>query len=238
MKKMSFLSLLVCLLVCISSLALAETNQAIGSQITFQNLPWGSSYATVKNAWDLKQTGSNAYCNSSLFYYANGTSVYRKLRTKDVAVRYSCKSSTMVAGYEMRVSFLFAYTVTSPIQYTNENTALIAVEYFKKKAEDVYGVVSDLAGKLSSVYGPCSSTSTEPSVLGYPTYRWVWYGANNTFIVLYGLDGGVDTASTYIQITYGWNDGDALMMAMEQAIIAEDKAKEAELFGNGDTGGL
>lgn len=235
------IAILLTLSICCSFALFAHAETATEEprvEILFRGIPWGSTHADVQKA--IGNLGSYGYKSSypnPAFCWAGGSKSYHY--ENDPLHGSFSGPKLSVAGYDMSTQFLFAYTVTDPIKYDTENTAFIAATYNISDLSDPDGVAKDLVEKLSSIYGPFDSTSEGKTLGGYPINYWYWYGANDTFIVLKERNGvGYSYGIADVTIGYGWNGGDEIMDKLDKAISEENKAKEAEKFGNGNTDGL
>ncbi len=207
------------------------------NEIVFRNLAWGDTYEQVKSKYPgIGTYGSSSAYPVTVFSWAGGSSP-STFENGELTVSYSCYGDYSVAGYETSMNFLFAYTVTEPIQREEENTMLIGARYWINQLSDPDGVATDLIEKLSSVYGEYAATSTSRTLGGYPLNYYFWYGKNDTFVVLKEMNGG-KADSNEVTIYYGWRESDQYLYAFDAAVSIEKDKSEASHFGDGNTDGL
>ncbi len=188
MKKIiSLLTIVMLLILCIMDVL------AYDEEITFQNVPWGSSLDEVKEAM------INIYGNEKpmfvRFTYGFG---YMDCINEDGSVvkgqpmlhaEYrlfrSTKDRVNIAGYDASVFFDFAFKRGTGVDLDNmdENTAMIADKQliyvrFTIKAENEVEAKEDLIKKISDIYGEGIEDQNNKTV--------IWKGANNTEIKLAG----------------------------------------------------
>ena len=208
----------------------------VDGEILFRNIPWGSSYATVKELLPGLSSGYSSIYPEPVYHWAGGSESY-KYENEHLTNDCSIYSTLQVAGYDATASLLFAYTVTSPIKMENENSILIGAKYNITNLADPDGVANDLVQKLTSVYGEVSSTSTGSTLGGYSLYYYYWFGANDTFIILKEMNGG-QAKNNDVTISYGWRGSNEYIEAFDIAISAEKALEESQHFNNGVTDGL
>lgn len=227
MKKVLTLLLAVMMLASVGLASAEETKE-----ITFQDIPWGSNAETVwqtiveKEYINLEMTEQNRMLHCSegtathLIPHESASKQFMMNVVPDNGEAYkavqcrigfnSAEVLQKIAGYEVdSLQFSFAEN--------REETKLLCVQ-IALKAPRIDEVYSDLVSKLSSIYG-----ESKHGDFGGIMYNDVWYGDNNTIVMLY-FD------SAYLNVYYGTLDA--------KNTLEESLTNFSNGVDNSDTSGL
>lgn len=222
-------------------------------EITFRSIPWGTSCAIVESqyfAFDFMHvTGDwTTVCSCNEVMYNNQ---FRGTRFDNNDINISASSFSYdideitVAGYALEsINMYYAYTVSPDghIQKSTDTSALYGAEYIFEP-QDLYGMSGDIKEKLTSLYGePDDMEEEKESLTGYLEIYTIWYGANNTKVVLATTEdlkpNGTFRLGNGLRIVYLWEEGDNLLQKASDAISNELKEAESTNYGNSNTDGL
>ena len=228
MKKNIFMKrrfyLLALLLVLASAAALAD---AYDQPILFRGIPWGASYAELKEPMNLEdlESGINAaarfsYTTDAIIKTASSKTYENKKYSAVVGVsKDGIDAIGDVAGYELYKIFLYFAFVPDEdgsIVRDEEHTALYGAVYctlgpigVQKTQEQSF---EDVKAKLSSLYGEPEMENTRP----------IWRGADGTMA---SLNKGARKSG--VDIRYATEAGDAMLEACLNAEIAAKEAAKA-----------
>lgn len=172
-----FLPLLLAAILLISACPLTALAGIIDGEITFQNIPWQSSFETVRSALTKEGLVSgNMQKFTDMGYYLKP---FKKSvgTTSEVKGRMEAtfKTQKPIAGYDTTyVSMTFASS--------EDHTQLVyaRVSFECPNLEEAF---YDLETKLKSIYGETKRTSKKVNNL--PCKECVWFGENDTALWLY-----------------------------------------------------
>lgn len=223
--------LVVLILTCVFIGALGETAEE-KKEITFRNIPWGSSYETVNadnSGWNLRMYAGDFYDVKSVANVLSGGSDYTKdYEYKDINIIASGSGVNInVAGYTATtVKLYFAYTpVDGVLTRTTKDSSMYGALYGFDKVNNVEPIEHDLIEKLSKIYGEPSKTDESKSWSGNKIRQTYWYGANDTVVCLHVI-ASKDSEDSSFDICYAWLKGDDLLAAANQSEIDRIAAGE------------
>lgn len=239
MKKFISLLLVVVLSISITSGALAA------SDISFRNVPWGSSYSKARNTL----SGIRWYEYSGESHSADTINDIVGIGSDPKTINdninmYSYSSSSLkvsVAGYEVKeIKMYYAYTANNGTVTRSENDTSLYAASYKFEPTDLDGVYADLTGKLTSLYGEPVDTQHDVSWTNDKYTYTIWNDANNNQVVLKLDDERESTwaIGNYIYIYYVWGQADEALTTADNAVSAEKSASESQNYGNDNTDGL
>ncbi len=215
-------------------------------EITFRDIPWGTSYADAKELLsdlDLWKLTGESYKTYSVEDITLGDYKGISFEKNDINIIGNTWNSHIdVAGYTTEdITLFFAYVpVDGVLTKTEEDSALYGARY-EFKPENLSEAADDLEEKLSSLYGEPDSTKTDSDIWGNKYTYITWTGKRNTEVVMKICDSSQCSLSFYydeIYISYVWLKGDELLQTACDTLIQNEKDAESEVYGNGSTGGL
>lgn len=225
----------------------AETEDETTEEITFRDVPWGSSYTEVNsllsdlNLWNLV---GELYRTYSVDEIILGDYEGLDFEINDInIIAYASNDEINVAGYTTdEICLFFSYVpVDGILTRSEEDSALYGARY-RFEPNNLSEMTQDLTEKLSSLYGEPDEIKTDSHWLYNVQYEYIyWYGANDTEVVLKSVDASGDETDLYddeIYISYVWTKGDELLQIASDTLSQNNKDAEAELYGNGSTDGL
>lgn len=223
MKK--FLTVFATCLLILASVCVASAEESATKPILFRGIEWGSSYTEVLAQFPAEIRFFNtSYDGTSYNVRYKMLDESRHYYDGNVSRKASAYSSSLenlnVAGYELSdLDLCFAWIPGDDglIVEDDDHTALFFAEY-EISPKDLDAAYSDLTAKLSSLYGEPVSTKTSGFTIK-ETYT-VWYGGNNTMLVL--LKEEYSSGSKYIKIRYGTTDGDTWLQTAYDALILKE----------------
>lgn len=218
-------------------------------EITFRDIPWGSSYTDVNkilDSFDLMANAGQGIRNPSvdaILYDDDNKGIEFENNYINIIASALNTDNADVAGYELsEMNLYFAYAVTNGvINRTEENSKLYGAKYYLNPS-DITSANNDLVSKLSSIYGNPAKSETDIDYDGdYITYTY-WYGINDTELILKTIEASEENRTDYytgaIVISYAWREGDDLMQQASDAISAEAIANEEITYENNSLEGL
>ena len=220
-----------------------EGNKQPKPEITFRNIPWGTSYPDATSA--IPEIAFAPFHGEIFKTY----SVDQIITGKGITFEYtdinisasSIASSISVAGYETsKVELFFAYTPKNGILTKKEEDTALYGAMYEFEPVNTESMSKDLLQKLSSVYGEPDSTSYDSNIFGGITKYTYWSGANNTLLVLCVQDESNSSwkSSEKVRIIYAWRDGDELLQQASDCLKEEAIRSEESKYGNGNVNGL
>lgn len=240
---------ITCTIAAVSTLAITiPACAATDSEITFRDVPWGSTYPEVQ------QSLSDFDWYTMSFDYMRHYTV-EEIMTDDsnndiefnnsginmTATPFTNKE-TDVAGYTTTdITLFFAYTDTEAICGANDDATTLYGAQYEFEPQDLYGMTTDLTEKLTSLYGDPDDTSSKTDLFGVKTTVTYWNGANDTEVALRSVDASGDTTNLYndeLYIAYVWKQGNQLLQDIDQKVSGNAANQEAQNYGNGNTNGL
>ena len=218
-------------------LGLAGTALAYDAEITFQGIPWGSSYEEAGHILfdseffiieeEIALQMDEKEFLQNVMYMSRCTPCY--LIEKKGAIRVDSSSDFKQVGYECNVYNPFGqlksiggYSFT-PIMYfagNGENEALIAVSL---SAGSDKAMFDDLEKKLTSVYGDRKTGKAETLTGSKATY-YAWLGSNNTCIWLFN-------DLSRIRLVYGTLDAESILNEYLSAAPTEKPVDSTDVGG-------
>lgn len=251
MKKRIIATALVTILVAVLAIAIPTYAEKGGDtekvEITFQNIPWGTDYVTVKNShseWELWAISGEAFITPSVDAiledndYSGLDFEYNDINI--IANSFAHKID--VAGYVTSdLDLYFAYVpVNGAITGNKADSALYGAKYtFEPK--NTAKMANDLVSKLTSLYGEPDEVKSDVNWVGEKTDYTHWSGKNDTELMLVVVDTSNstwDSSEDKIVIAYAWRKGDSLLQTASDTLAEIDTANEQEVYGNGITDGL
>ncbi len=222
MKKL--LAILIVCLLTFSAIFPVFAEETSLKPILFRGIEWGSSYSDVLAAlpaeikfYDLQtdsnRTVSNYMLDESEGYFDGHVVGYTYARSSSL-------DGIKVAGYELaglRLRFAWVPGNDGLLVEDNIHTAFFFAEY-EISPKDLDAAYADLTAKLTSLYGEPAATKTDGYIID-ETYT-VWYGGNNTMLVL--LSKKYSSGSKEILIRYGTTDGDEWLQEAYEALILKE----------------
>lgn len=222
MKKF-FVFLAACILI-LSFACAASAENTVTEPILFRGIEWGSSFTDVMNQLSSDMRFYDLRSDSSYTVSASMLGETKGYFDGHVVGSCNARSSSLkdikVAGYELsglRLRFAWVPGEDGLIIEDNNHTALFFAEY-EISPKDLDAAYSDLTAKLSSLYGQPSATKTAGSIIS-EEYT-VWYGGNNTMLVLVSRD--YQSGSKEILIRYGTIEGDVWLQNAYNALILKE----------------
>ncbi|MCD7846794.1 MAG: zinc-ribbon domain-containing protein [Oscillospiraceae bacterium] len=215
-------------------------------EITFRDIPWGTSYADAKELLsdlDLWKLAGESYKIYSVEDITLGDYKEISFEKNDINIIGNTWNSHIdVAGYTTEdITLFFAYVpVDGVLTKTEEDSALYGARY-EFKPENLSEAADDLKEKLSSLYGEPDSTKTDSDIWGNKYTYITWTGKRNTEVVMKICDSSQCSLSFYydeIYISYVWLKGDELLQTACDTLIQNEKDAESKVYGDGSTGGL
>lgn len=242
MKKKSLIVTMITSSLLIASPVFAETD----SEILFRDIPWGSSFNDTSkllpefNLFGSTMDGLNA---------ANTNNVLKGELSGDIGINNNCYSGEIcfqampmisrdldVAGYPVYCLYLYyTYSTENGFSLSDDNTILYGAQYEFEEPQNLESMYSDLADKLSTIYGEADDKCDDINDFGTQTAYMRWYGANDTAVALQSYDYD-DYPRIYV--SYAWLKGDELLKEADAALSADQANTESEIYGNGSTNGL
>lgn len=215
---------------------------AVGEEITFRGIPWGSNISYVEDAIEdgyffylpnmkLAKWEETIDLEDGLF-----SSFYRNLCGWEVTV--VPKNDEKIAGYNATIELMFVYGYEDgKVLRDKESAELFSATY----VFDVLGTqkaYDDIKSKLISLYGECEEYLDFPTLFHDRAEASVWYGAEDTALLLkheISLNESVLPSSVFL--TYQKTDYDAKIDILDLAITDEILMNE-DLSRNDSLNGL
>lgn len=211
-----------------------EQKEVIAKEILFNDIPWGTSFTEVEEklgTWDLWNISGEGYKTYSaddiLLGDYNGIDFeYSGINI----ISNAFNGEQEVAGYTTEdITLYFAYLpIDGYLTYEEKDTALYGAQYVFKPV-DLQATYDDLTLKLTNIYGEPSKTTNGSDIWGNQYTYTYWHGANNTELVIKGLNSENDTTDLYddeICLSYVWRVGDELLQNASDAVRQERLDKE------------
>lgn len=213
-------------------------------EITFMDIPWGTSYTEVNKShpqMDLFAYAGDSFKTYSIDDIVLGDYQGIDFEYDDINIIGYSFAEKEVAGYTTNnISFYFAYgMVDGVLLQTEENSKLYGGQYvFETK--NLENMAEDLKNKLSSIYGESDKFIEDNDFMGnHYTYTY-WYGDNDTLVVLKTLNAEEDDEIYLDEITisYVWLNGDNLLQQASDYLELKARSEEEKVYGNENTDGL
>ena len=245
MKRKLFPYFLFVSTILASSVVLADTDK----EITFRDIPWGTSYAEVQqilNEFDWYDMSFDIMRHYPVEEVITDDYDYYSYDFKNGGINMTAQpftnKETSVAGYTTSdIELFFAYTPVDGILTKEDSASALYGARYEFEPQNLSEMMSDLKGKLSSLYGEPDDQKEDTDFWGNKTTIIYWKGHNDTVVALRGMDSSGDTSNLYddeLWIVYAWEKGDDLLSAADKAVSSVNSAIEASSYGNDDTGGL
>ena len=223
------------ILLCIFVLSLSMTPYAFAQydgEITFRDIPWGTSFDTISSIISFKETNyKEAYPIEKIIKFGYQPLTFNNYGlNKIVSSNYRDDEGIQVGKYIVSSwDLYFAYVPkNNKLTYNDEDTMLYAARYTiqpDSKEKTYWGtssvwsslekkkeVINSYIEKLTLLYGNPDTTEKFDYVRSsstYPIKSIYWKGANNTEVVLSYDESNEGYAR--ICITYAWLEGDKLL---------------------------
>lgn len=184
----------------------AFASNSYDKEFTFLGIAWGSDISAVKetlNEQGLSHYYGNYFVRVPDWDFKNQILLGMYETCSDdygeSLFCYSFENGFNIAGYSPdNISFHFLYDSAS---YSKDNPRTVLVDtiiYFN--IHDPYEAYKDLKNKLTTLYG--QPTTYQSSDMQYD-YLSVWYGSNNTGIILQCSMSKTNKDAYLVRLTYG-----------------------------------
>ena len=209
-----------------SPAAFADTD----SEIVFHGIPWGIGIDELTeqlNQRDIPTDGINAGADMKFWDYqflsitedhVDSTGFYMYFYDYDDKVK--------IAGYPVLSMYLYSHYGIADGKISldaNYSEYYLATIRFAASDEMVVGMYSDLLTKLTKLYGSCAEGTTKEYT------HAVWYGANDTAVMLYRSAGEYQ----YVCLIYGKTISKQELLELRRLVIEHEIQSVAD-----DTTGL
>ncbi len=195
MKKIGWLVLI--LIIILSTVAFSE------SELTFQGIPWLSDEEMAirvlkDNNFISEEEEPIIVENEGVYIKKDETIIARPSKIENhenYCISLKGKVKKKIAGYPVNDLLL-------TFAFDGANTQLISV-----KVELDNASYTDILNKLKKVYGEGETKSDEDGITST-----IWYGGNNSSILLHMIEGG-----DLFSLLYGRLDGESILLASNES---------------------
>ena len=203
-----------------ASTALADTDK----EILFHGIPWGISVNTLVNHLKERKipiSSSNVYADSDMRFWGSQfmsiTEDHFDSTGYEISI-YDYDDRIQIAGYSVLNVDLYAHygIIDGEISFDADDSEYYFCSILFSVGDDmVEGVYSDLLRKLTNLYGNCATNTAIPNS-AESTYA-VWYGDNNTAVMLYRND-----EYQYVSLYYGKTDSEQKLREVRRLVIEHE----------------
>ena len=223
MKKIIALVIAIMLLLCITSISMADTDK----EIVFNGIPWGISILEVNNKLVELGYSSESPDETSLhtwpYHWQSDYSHTVKDTGLILSTCYWDDDSHKIAGYIVDWTTMLAYydfDDTSVNRDAESSHFCQAIIEFRIDYELVDRAYDDLKAKLTKLYGQPKKVIVDDEAKGYE-----WYGLNNTVVRLEQHNG---KDYKYIYLMYGIHNIDGILKDLRAMIVKTAPPADAD----------
>lgn len=204
----------------------ASSEENLKSEITFRDIQWYSSKADVESLLYADGASNGGWIgDENTIFRINALDFLNSWSNSDEVKGggyHAWYSGVTVAGYtpsDTYACYIYKIDESGHIDHTVDNSELYLGWYTFNQSDfvDHESIFSDLASKLTNLYGQCEDYSDKWKIVK------TWHDDTGNQIRLHE-----DDDKTYVVLAYMAADADARLDAMQTAVDAENAAAEAD----------
>lgn len=216
-------------------------NAEVDKDITFKNIPWGTSFTESKENYVQNLAWSSQHGDWMRVLTIGDITAdsydSNKFKNNDLCLHAYSIDSVEVAGYEVsQTDMYYAFVpVNGIVTHEDADTSLYCAEY-EIEPVDLDSAFDDLFEKMKSVYGEPDTSKTYSIFVDCENLLYYWYGTNDTMAIL-KKEPYVEGEGA-VHIFYAWKNGDKLLHDADDVVSGIKADEESAIYGNDNTEGL